>query len=145
MEDRIRALYGHSFFVDMDGDPSEPPERLYLWCSTEEARRHRRQGVKPHDRSYVHLSLSREAAEARSRRVDAPCVVEILAREAHDQGISFHLRGEVILTTAIPAEFVGEITGLDGEEESKASVPGRKEAGEASAFGRRMRRATRSP
>jgi putative RNA 2'-phosphotransferase len=145
VEDRIRALYGHSFFVKMDGDPTEPLERLYLWCSIEEARRYRDQGVKPHDRSYVHLSLSKESAEARSRRVDAPCVVEILARQAHDQGVVFHLRGEVVLTTAVPAEFVGEITGLDAEDGSGEAVPERKEDGDADAFGRRMRRATRSP
>ena len=145
VEDRIRALYGHSFFIEMDGEPTEPPERLYLWCSIEEARRFRDQGVKPHDRSYVHLSLSREAAEARSKRVDAPCVVEILAREANDQGVAFFLRGEVILTTAVPADFVGDISGLEEEAGSGSSPGGSRKVGEAPAFGRRMRRATRSP
>ena len=82
VDDRIRALYGHSFFIEMDGEPAEPPERLYLWCSAAEARRFRSGGVVPVDRSYVHLSLSRGAAEARSRRVDAPGVVEVRAREA---------------------------------------------------------------
>ena len=132
-ESGIRALYGHSFFVEMDGEPTEPPERLYLWCSKGEARRYRDHGVEPGDRFYVHLSLSRETAESRSRRVDAPCVVEVLAGEAHAKGVNFYARGEVILTTEVPPEFVGEITGLN-EESQSSSEPN---------FGRKMRRATR--
>ena len=146
VDDRIRALYGHSFFVEMDGEPTEPPDRLYLWCSAADARRFRNQGVKPLDRSYVHLSLSRQAAEARSRRVDAPCVVEILASEAHTEGVAFYLRGEVILTTEVPVDFVGEITGLDGEgDRTPSSDRGQRQSEDKPAFGRRMRRATRSP
>ena len=148
VDDRIRALYGHSFFIEMDGEPAEPPERLYLWCSAAEARRFRAGGVVPVDRSYVHFSLSRDAAEARSRRVDAPCVVEVLAREAHTAGVAFYLRGEVILTTEVPVDFVGEISGLEGAPSgASASRPGAddRQPTEPPAFGRRMRRATRYP
>ena len=137
-ESGIRALYGHSFFVEMDGDPIEPPERLYTWCTTGVAERYQREGMKPGDRYYVHLSLSREAAEARARQVDAPCVVEVLAREAHADGIAFYERGEVILTLAVPPQFVGEVTGLELAPEAAPAPAARPDPGTI-AYGRKPR------
>ena len=140
-EKGIRALYGHSISLELDGDPVAPPDRLYLWCSAKEARRYRSEGVKSIDRFYVHLSLSREEAEVRSDQVGAPCVVEILAREAHAGGIEFYPRGEVVLSRKIPPEFVGEISGLE-EGAEKGEV--RSESPGPVSFGRRLRRDTRN-
>ena len=142
VEQGIRALYGHSFFVEMDGEPMEPPEHLYMWCTTRAAQRFRDQGIMPVDRYYVHLSLSREVAEARSRQGDTSCIVEVLAHEAHAEGIKFYSRGEVVLTREIPPEFVGEISGFE---------PGAADEGDGNAnpadmsYGRKMRRGTRRP
>lgn len=136
----IRALYGHSFFVEMDGDPIEPPDRLYTWCATDVAERYRREGMKPVDRYYVHLSLSRQAAESRARNVDAPCVVEVLAREAHAEGVKFFARGEVVLTLEIPSQFVGEVAGL--EPQADATTAARPDPGTVT-FGRKPRRDNR--
>ena len=86
----IRALYGHSFFVDMDGEPMDPPpDRLYMGTTRSEAQRFAREGISPGDRYYVHLSLTREAAESHSHQRDTPCVVEILAAKAHEEGCRF--------------------------------------------------------
>jgi putative RNA 2'-phosphotransferase len=139
-EKGIRALYGHSFFVEMDGEPMEPPEHLYMWCTVNEARRFGEQGVKPKDRFYVHLSLSRQTAEARGKRVDAPCVVEVLARKAHAAGIAFYGRGEVVLTSEVPPEFIGEISALETPEAAKEERP---ESPASMSFGRRLRKGTR--
>ena len=87
VDDKIRALYAHSFFVEMDGDPMDPPERLFMGCTRNEAQRYMEEGVKPVDRYYVHLSTSREAAAGRSREDDRPLVLEILAQKAQEQGI----------------------------------------------------------
>lgn len=106
----IRALYAHSFYVEMDGEPMDPPECLYMACEAPAARKMKEEGIKPADRFYLHLSLLKEVAESRTQRFEAPCVVEILAREAQGQEIEFYSRGEVILTREIPPEFVGEIT-----------------------------------
>ena len=55
----IRALYGHSFFVDMDGEPMDPPPaRLYMGTTRSAAQRFTREGISPGDRYYVHLSLT---------------------------------------------------------------------------------------
>jgi len=141
-EKGIRALYGHSFFVEMDGEPIKPLDRLYMWCSVKEAQRFLEQGIKPKDRFYVHLSIGREAAEARSKKVDAPCVVEVLAAEAYAAGIELYSRGEVVLTGAVPAEFVGEISGLEGRG---ANVEKQPQPQASASFGRRMRKSTRNP
>ena len=116
----IRALYAHSFFVDMDGEPMDPPPaRLYMGATTGAARRYSSEGISPGDRYYVHLSLPRESAESRSHQRDTPCVVEILADKAQEEGCSFFARGEVVLTEEIPAECVGEIFGIDGGGEDR--------------------------
>ncbi len=144
----IRALYGHSFFVDMDGEPIDPPpEKLYMGTTKGMARRFASEGISPGDRYYVHLSLTREAAESRSHQRDTPCVVEILAAEAHAEGCRFFARGEVVLTEELPASCVGEIFGIERESQSGApsarSSASRGAASGAADFGRKPRFSTR--
>lgn len=120
----IRALYGHSFFVDMDGEPMDPPpERLYMGTTRSAAQRFAREGISPGDRYYVHLSLTREAAESHSHQRDIPCVVEILAAKAHDEGCRFFARGAVVLTEEIPASCIGAIHGNQQKSLGVAKMP----------------------
>lgn len=115
----IRALYGHSFFVEMDGEPMDPPPAiLYMGTTSEAARTFAEEGITSGDRYYVHLSLDRDTAASRSHEKGAPVVVEILAEKAHAQEIHFFSRGEVILTEEVPPECVGTIHGLDATEPS---------------------------
>ena len=114
----MRALYGHSFFVEMDGDPMDPPDILYMGSTAGSARKMKSEGARPVDRFYLHLSLSREVAESRSRQIGTPCVVEILARQAHQkEEIKFYARGEIVLSREIPASYIGDISGLEGGTE----------------------------
>ena len=160
VDERIRALYGHSFFVEMDGDPMDPPEKLYMGTTAKVGSRMSAEGIHPVDRSYLHLSMNYDSAASRSRQVGTPCVVEILTQKAFEEsGIEFFARGEVVLSREIPPEFVGEVHGLGkgGADRVSAdrSQPGRSSSGtEASssddeseqaapaAFGRRPRRVT---
>ncbi len=112
VEGKIRALYGHSFFVEMDGEPLVAPEVLYMGTTATDARRFGRDGIVPNDRFYVHLSQSREVAAERSREPDGPVVIEVMARAAAEAGIVFYARGEVVLTRQIPVEFVGPVHGV---------------------------------
>jgi putative RNA 2'-phosphotransferase len=112
VDERIRALYGHSFFVEMDGDVMDPPEKLYMGTTAKAGIPMEADGIRPVDRSYLHLSTSYDSAESRSRQVGTPCVVEILAKKAHESGIEFYQRGEVVLTRQIPSEFVSQVHGL---------------------------------
>ena len=118
----IRALYGHSFFVDMDGEPMDPPERLYMGTTRSTAQRFAREGISPGDRYYVHLSLTREAAESHSHQRDTPCVVEILAAKAHEEGCRFFARGAVVLTEEIPASCIGPIHGSQQKSHEVAQM-----------------------
>ena len=110
----IRALYGHSFFVEMDGEPIQPPEHLYLGTTSAAARKMKEEGMRPVDRFYLHLSMTRAMAESRSRQVGRPCVIEVKARQASEEGqIGFFSRGEVVLSREVPADYVGEIFGFE--------------------------------
>ena len=146
-EKGVRALYGHSFFVEMDGDPMEPPELLYMSCDREGAAAIRQEGIKAKDRFYVHLSQSRQVAEGRGRRADRPYIAEIRAREAAGTGLEFYPRGEVVLCRDIPAAFIGAISGFDesgagASAQPSAAAPGKVD-GPAPKFGRRPRKSTR--
>ncbi|MCY3791624.1 MAG: RNA 2'-phosphotransferase [Gemmatimonadetes bacterium] len=132
----IRALYGHSFFVDMDGEPMDPPpERLYMGTTRSAAQRFAREGISPGDRYYVHLSLTREAAESHSHQRDTPCVVEILAAKAHEEGCRFFARGAVVLTEEIPASCIGPIHGNQQQPLGVAQMP----APDGISYGRKPR------
>ena len=114
VEDYIRALYGHSFYLEIDDEPIDPPEKLFMGTTSKEAALMPEEGLRPVDRFYIHLSLTREVAESRSHQVGEPCVVEIFSKRAFEEGgVEFYERGEVVLSKAIPAEFVGEISGLN--------------------------------
>jgi putative RNA 2'-phosphotransferase len=135
----IKALYGHSFFVEMDGDPMDPlPEHLYMGSTVNEARNSRQTGIKSGDRFYVHLSLTKDVAERRSKEQETPCVVEVNALQAQQAGHLFYARGEVVLCESLPAEFVGQIHGLPGDDNAATMGSSAK----ASAFGRRPKKAT---
>lgn len=118
----IRALYGHSFFVEMDGEPAQVPELLYMGCLRKEVQGFRAEGIKPVDRYYVHLSLTRETAAGRSHQPGDACVIEVLAGQARAAGLSFYQRGEVILTREIPAQFVGESHAVELPPEARPSA-----------------------
>ena len=133
VDERIRALYGHSFFVEMDGEAMDPPERLYMGTTVSAGRQMKKGGIQPVDRSYLHLSTSYESAESRSRQVGTPCVAEVLAKKAYDEeSIEFYERGAVVLTREIPPEFVGEVHGLD-QTPSREEPPPSDDASEADA------------
>jgi putative RNA 2'-phosphotransferase len=138
----IRALYGHTFLVEMDGEPMDPPEILYMGTTAADARRFAKDGIGPGDRFYVHLSRTRDVAASRSREARGPVVIEVLAREAAAAGVQFHSRGEVVLTREVGAQFVGQAHGLASPAQSPAT--GWKPApGAVPAFGRKPRQATR--
>ena len=138
----IRALYGHSFFIEMDGEPMvPPPDRLYMGTTHAAARAYATEGITSGDRYYVHLSLDRETAASRSHEKSGPLVVEILADKAHEKDITFFVRGEVILTEEIPPECVGQLLGAEGNSATDEAESVRETA--PASFGRKPRFVTR--
>jgi putative RNA 2'-phosphotransferase len=68
VDDYIRALYGHSFYLEIDDDPIDPPEKLFMGTTANAGRRVPEEGLRPIDRSYLHLSMTREIAESAATR-----------------------------------------------------------------------------
>ncbi|MDA0333997.1 MAG: RNA 2'-phosphotransferase [bacterium] len=115
VDDRVRALYGHSFFVEMDGEPMAAPEHLYLCVPAAQGQRMKEEGIRSEDRFYLHLSPTREVAESRAGTVTTPCIVEVRAAAAATEAeVQFWSRGEVVLTRqVIGAEYVGEVVEIE--------------------------------
>ena len=106
-DDKVRATYGHSFRVDLEGEAAEPPEKLYYGAARDLAQSMLRNGLKPRDRRYVHLSLSHEDAESVARRHDpVPAVIVVDAQAAHAEGVHFYQSGPLFLAENVPAKFL---------------------------------------
>jgi putative RNA 2'-phosphotransferase len=105
--DKVRATYGHSFPIDFGQQSVEPPDSLYYGTARDLAQSVLRNGLKPRDRQYVHLSVSAEEAESVARRHDpTPAVIVVKARAAHDEGVRFYRSGPLFLTENVPARFL---------------------------------------
>jgi putative RNA 2'-phosphotransferase len=104
---KVRATYGHSFPVELSNEAAEPPPILYFGTARDLAESILRNGLKPRDRRYVHLSESfNEAVAVGKRRDPAPAVIAIDARAAHGDGIAFFAAGPLYLADKIPAKYL---------------------------------------
>lgn len=105
---RIRALYGHSIEMKIYKKPAAPPPALYHGTAPHAAQIIRRDGLKPMNRQYVHLSTDRDTAqEVGRRKAPKPVVLTVRARDAHDAGLPFYKGIETIwLADYIPPEYV---------------------------------------
>ncbi len=106
--DRIRARYGHSIARPIRYVPCTPPECLYHGTSPEVLPAIRREGLRPMDRQYVHLSTDPEAARrVGTRHTPRPVVLTVRAAEAHSAGIEFYRPEEsVYLVRQVPPDFL---------------------------------------
>jgi len=110
---RIRALYGHSVEVQIDGE-FEPPELLYHGTSPEVLSSIFENGLKPMRRKYVHLSRGEEEAfNVGKRHHPEPVVLEVWAKKAYLEGVVFYDRGDVVLVECVPPEYI-EVTDPKG-------------------------------
>jgi len=106
-DDKIRATYGHSFPVDLGLEPVEPPDELYYGTARDLAQSILREGLKPRDRRYVHLSASLEEAEAVGKRRDpAPAIVVVDTQAAREAGIVFYRSGPLFLAETVSPRFL---------------------------------------
>ena len=87
---RIRANQGHSIPVDLDLEPSEPPEILWHGTAEKYVASIDRTGLRPGNRMYVHLSADEQTAfhpkvhsAANIRGIDIALLCNILDTERH--------------------------------------------------------------
>ncbi len=102
----IRALYGHSIDVQ-PGEPSQPPELLYVGVSRQDAERAERFGLRPGRRRFLHLALTAEdALETAARSSEDAVLVKVHALDAWEEGISFYDRKALFLSDPIPTHYL---------------------------------------
>lgn len=105
--DRIRASQGHTVPVDLGLPPAEPPAYLYHGTVGHALESIRNEGLRPMDRTHVHLSPDRETATKVGARRGRPVVLPVDAGAMHRAGHTFHVSANgVWLTASVPPAFL---------------------------------------
>lgn len=109
---RIRAAQGHSTDqVDLNYTEQVPPEYLYHGTATRFIESIRKEGLRPGQRHYVHLSADEKTAIAVGRRHGKPVVLKIASLRMHKEGFKFFQADNgVWLTEKVPTEFFNSST-----------------------------------
>lgn len=107
---RIRAVQGHSTeSVAITYAEGVPPEFLYHGTATRFIESIMREGLKPGERQYVHLSEDVQTATAVGQRYGKPVVLKIEALRMHQQGFKFfQAENGVWLAESVPPHFVSQ-------------------------------------
>jgi putative RNA 2'-phosphotransferase len=109
VDDRIRALHGHSVAVELDHPAEVPPALLFHGSVAKNLDAIRAEGLCAQSRQFVHLTSSRDEAIVIGRRRGTPFVIEVRALALHEmRGTSFlHVTGSTIwLVEHIPSEYL---------------------------------------
>jgi putative RNA 2'-phosphotransferase len=104
---RIRASQGHSVRVELGLEPVEPPEVLFHGTADRNLDSIRGEGLRPGNRTHVHLSADEATAVAVGRRHGRPVVLHVRAGAMHAAGHAFYRSDNgVWLADTVPAEFI---------------------------------------
>ena len=115
----IRATYGHSLDVDLDLPTEDIPEELFIPTTEKEAELLLESGIRPSDRTYVHLSGTyKSAVEAGAVRSESPVILKVDAEKALEEGETIMKAGtEVYITKEIKPEYLEKHEEQPTEEE----------------------------
>lgn len=111
-EDRtkIRANQGHSIHVNLQLQPTEPPEVLYHGTAVRFRDSIMREGIKKQGRQYVHLSSDAETAAKVGRRHGKLFIFVVESRQMYKDGYKFYLsQNNVWLTDYVPPKYLKEL------------------------------------
>ncbi|MFJ7253059.1 RNA 2'-phosphotransferase [Streptomyces sp. NPDC098085] len=104
---RIRASQGHTVPVDLALPPAEPPAYLYHGTVGSALDAIRGEGLRPMNRTHVHLSPDRETATRVGARRGRPVVLSVDSGAMHRAGHTFCVSTNgVWLTAAVPPAFL---------------------------------------
>lgn len=105
---RIRAAQGHSTqAVAIQYPEKQPPEFLYHGTASRFLEPIQKEGLKPGERHYVHLSEDEQTAIAVGQRYGKPVVLKIEALRMHQQGFKFFQADNgVWLVRTVPTIFI---------------------------------------
>lgn len=104
---KIRASQGHSFEVDLELDPIEPPASLYHGTATRFLDSIMKEGLKSKNRQHVHLSADFDTAIVVGKRHGKAIVLKIDTEAMYKKGFKFYLSDNgVWLTDLVPSEYL---------------------------------------
>ena len=108
VDDKIRALYGHSIPMHIKKQEAESPAILYHGTTKRFLSAIKEKGLLPMSRQYVHLSVDTETAMQVGKRHDSePVILKINAAEAFESGIKFYIGNDKVwLCDKIPLDFI---------------------------------------
>ena len=107
VEGQIRANYGHSLDQRIEHQPAVPPPLLLHGTHQRALNEILRDGLRPMDRQYVHLTPDPGIARQVGGRRGRPVVLTVDAAAAHDAGIVFRRTGGAFwLVDRVPAQFI---------------------------------------
>ncbi|WP_027399775.1 RNA 2'-phosphotransferase [Anaerovorax odorimutans] len=108
VDNKIRALYGHSVSSKIRKESNEPPEYLYHGTARRFIDSIKEKGLLSQERQYVHLSLDKETAlQVGKRRDKNPVILTIKATLAWQNGVSFYKGDDKIwLADSIKSEYI---------------------------------------
>lgn len=108
VNDKIRALYGHSLKKKIKKDKSKPPEYLFHGTSNKAINNIFKFGLKPMQRQYVHLTTNiNEAYEVGLRYDTKPVILKINSLAAWNDGADFYIgKDKVWLSNYIDSKYI---------------------------------------
>jgi putative RNA 2'-phosphotransferase len=108
VDDKIRALYGHSQVLISYQNSIEPPNVLFHGTSPANIENIMQKGLLPMSRSHVHLSTEFSMALSVGKRKDQnPVVFQIDAKKAFFEGVDFYRGNDSVwLANEIPPQFI---------------------------------------
>ena len=106
---RIRANQGHSVAVDVELQALPPPETLFHGTGEKYTASIDREGLRPKERLYVHLSSDAETAVTVGRRHGQPVAYTVAAGQMARDGYAFYRSANgVWLTKRVPAAYLAK-------------------------------------
>lgn len=108
VENKIRALYGHTIPQTIKKKSGNPPAILYHGTSHHVLQKILDYGLKPMKRQYVHLSIDIDTAMCVGKRRDPnPAILKIDTIAAQKKGIEFYIGNDKVwLCKDLPKEFL---------------------------------------
>lgn len=104
---QIRANQGHTVEVNLGLEFVEPPEVLFHGTATRFLDSIMAEGLKAMSRHDVHLSFDRSVAITVGERHGKVVVLEILAKQMHEDGYKFQCsNNNVWLTKEVPVKYI---------------------------------------
>lgn len=107
---KIRANQGHSIDVDVELTETVPPEILYHGTGEKSVAHIDREGLKPMNRLYVHLSGDLETAERVGKRHGNVVIYKVRTGAMHQDGFVFYRSvNGVWLTKNVPVAYLEKL------------------------------------